>query len=120
MPKDIKSNFMTTIKFSVQGSSVEPYEVTFHFDGNNCHALCTCQAGKNGQLCKHRENVLKGSTSGIVSNNHVEVNQIKQLFKGTLLESKFTQFAEEESQLEMLKKKIATTKKELTRIMNGK
>jgi uncharacterized Zn finger protein len=110
---------METIKFLVQGSSNEPYEVTFYFDGQNMNALCTCQAGQNGQLCKHRLEILDGNNSKIVSPNKADSKKIVTLFKGTPLESKLRQLNEVEKELEFLKKKVELTKKELVKIMRG-
>lgn len=111
---------MQTTKFLVQGSSLEPYEVTFYFEGQNITVSCTCQAGEFGQICKHRINILNDDSSKIVSGNKTEINEVRQKIKGTPLESKLTQLNYEEMQFEMFKKKLATTKKEIAKIMVGK
>lgn len=64
---------METREFLVQGSALEPYKVTFKKVGGNLSAYCTCPAGENGMYCKHRFNILEGSTKGIVSGNEADV-----------------------------------------------
>ena len=49
-----------SIRFLVQGSSAEPYEVTFVKRGENLSASCTCPDGQNRLSCKHRLNILEG------------------------------------------------------------
>ena len=67
---------MEEIFFLVQGSAEEPYKVTFRKTGNNLSAYCTCPAGENGQHSKHRMNILRGITSGIVSGNEAKVQVV--------------------------------------------
>jgi len=111
---------MTTYKFLVQGSSPKPYEVVFYSSENNMSATCNCNAGLNGQTCKHRLNILGGDTNGIISGNENEVKMVLHDFKNTLLEVKLNQLAKEEMELEILKKKITITKKELANVFLGK
>lgn len=110
---------MQTIKFLIQGSSEVPYEVSFYFDGQNMNALCTCQAGQNGQICKHRLDTLNGDTSKIVSDNRSDVKLVLELFRGTPLENKLKQLKDAEKELEIVKKKVEATKKEIAKIMRG-
>ena len=68
---------MSTVSFHVQGSAEEPYNVTFQKRSDtNLSAYCTCPAGKNGQYCKHRINIMAGSTTGIVSGNQQDVEEV--------------------------------------------
>ena len=68
------------MQFLVQGSSAEPYEVTFVQAGKELSASCTCQAGQNGLHCKHRLNILEGSQY----DHDTDVIIIKQLTTKTL------------------------------------
>lgn len=61
---------MHSIDFSVQGSSPEPYTVSFRYDALQLTVSCTCGAGSKKQVCKHRLNLLAGSLQGVVSDNH--------------------------------------------------
>ncbi len=110
---------MQTIIFLIQGGSDEPYEVNFNFDGQNMSASCTCQAGQNGQVCKHRLEILNGVSSKVISNNKTDTKQVADLLKGTPIENKLTQLKEAEKELEAVKKKVDSTKKEVAKIMRG-
>jgi hypothetical protein len=51
-------------EFLVQGSDPLPYKVIFKKDGGDLKATCTCKAGSNGILCKHRLSILDGEKGG--------------------------------------------------------
>jgi hypothetical protein len=104
----------TTIVFHVQGSQPEPYEVVFErLSSQNLRAMCNCQAGDFGIICKHRINILEGNKQGIVSSNKSDVQIVQSWLPGTdvsraLLELRFL-----EAEAERLKKEIAAAKKRL-------
>lgn len=106
---------MTVYRFLIQGSTTEPYETTFYFDGKNLNASCSCAAGNNGQYCKHRTELLKGEIAKIVSKNKSEITNLLQAFKNSPLDLKLQQLKSEEQQLELLKKKVDATKKEVAK-----
>jgi uncharacterized Zn finger protein len=81
---------MEEIRFLVQGSAEEPYNVTFRKSANNLSAYCTCPAGETGQICKHRINILCGITDGIVSENEAKVKVVNLWLKGTDVEVALT------------------------------
>lgn len=78
---------MKEIQFLVQGSSPEPYRVTFSIDGKNLNSFCTCPAGQNGQYCKHRFNLLAGDTRKLVSDNADEVPTVLNWLSGSDVEA---------------------------------
>jgi len=105
---------MNTITFKVQGSAREPYAVSFMRHEDNLTAHCTCPAGGVGQYCKHRLNILKGLTQGIVSGNEAEVATVDEWLKGTDVELALQRLHEAEQDpitapdvLHKLKKKLA-------------
>jgi hypothetical protein len=108
---------MEKIKFLVQGSSEEPYEITFTKSGNNLTALCTCPAGQNGMYCKHRFRILSGSIEGIISKNLDEVSQVNSWLSGSDIEEAINELAEAEMELLNAKKKVSSCKKKLARKM---
>ena len=108
---------MEKIKFLVQGSSDEPYEVIFQKVDSNLTALCTCPAGQNGMYCKHRFRILSGSTEGIVSKNTESVSKVSSWLSGSDIESVIVELAKAEKELIDAKKKVSTCKKKLARIM---
>jgi len=110
---------MKTIKFLVQGSAPEPYELSFRKAGDNIIALCTCTAALNGQHCKHRLSIFRGSTNGIVSGNGDQVALIQSWLPGTEIELLLNQVEEAESSFERAKNNLVTLKKRLARAMYG-
>ena len=106
-----------TIKFLVQGSSVEPYQVEFVKNQDKLNAYCNCPAGNKGTYCKHRINILNGNSEGIVSNNIEEVQIIRSWLINTELEAILLEYKEAEQIAETAKKKLSSVKKKLSKIM---
>ncbi len=71
------------LTFLIKGSAPEPYAVTFGRTGNNLTTSCTCPAGKNGQYCKHRFNLMEGDLSALVSKNTGDIAKLHELILGT-------------------------------------
>jgi len=110
---------MEKIKFLVQGSAPEPYELSFRQSGNNIIALCTCPAAMNGQHCKHRLNILRGISNGIVSGNENQVAHVQSWLPGSDIELLMNQMEEAESTLERAKNNLSALKKRIARTMYG-
>ena len=109
---------MEEIRFEVQCSAEEPYSVMFvRRDPVNLSAYCTCPAGENGQYCKHRFNILAGSTEGIVSGNQEAVNVIASWLPGTDLETALKKVRSLEAEEANIKKALSAAKKELAKSM---
>ena len=108
------------ILFEVQGSAADPYRVTFEKRSNNkLSAYCTCPAGKNGQYCKHRFNILDGSTKEVVSTNTAEVLVVQSWLAGTDVEKCLSKMRALEMEAERVNKALSDAKKELSRSMLG-
>jgi hypothetical protein len=110
---------METIAFLVQGSSDEPYNVTFHKSEKSFSALCTCAAGENGQWCKHRLRILEGSPEGIVCDDDIElvlekISTIAAWLPGTKISEAMVALAKAEHEFEQAKKIITAAKKNLS------
>ncbi|MDD2851601.1 MAG: SWIM zinc finger family protein [Desulfuromonadaceae bacterium] len=101
--------------FFVQGSAQEPYKVSFQKNNNNLTAYCTCPAGENGQYCKHRLNILGGTTDGLVSENIHDVETVISWLSGTDLEIALNEFKFAEYQFDNAKRKLAEAKKRLSK-----
>jgi hypothetical protein len=104
---------MKEIKFKVQGSASEPYDVVFiKRDDGIISAYCSCPAGQNDQYCKHRFNILTGKMDGIVSTNLETVNVVASWLSGTDVETALFKVrglkVEEE---EKIKKALSAAKK---------
>ena len=110
---------METIQFLVQGSADEPYEVTFQKAGHNLSAFCTCAAGHNGQYCKHRFQILEGSTEGIVSGNSGQVPTVVAWLPGTDVAEAMAALAAAEREFDRAKKVVTNAKKNLASAMRS-
>ncbi|MDY6894788.1 MAG: hypothetical protein SVO01_05155 [Thermotogota bacterium] len=107
------------IKFLVQGSASEPYELSFRKSGDNIIALCTCPAALNGLHCKHRLGIFRGSCKGIVSGNENQVALVQSWLPGTDIECLLNLIAEAESTYKNAKSNLAKLNKKLARAMYG-
>lgn len=108
---------MKTIQFLVQGSAKEPYEVRFVLSGDNLSAFCTCPAGKGGQYCKHRFQILEGDPEGVVSGNADEVSTVAGWLPGTDLAAAMALLVEAERRLEREKAAVSEAKKHVALAM---
>jgi hypothetical protein len=109
------------IKFLVQGSEKEFYEVLFDKEGERVTATCSCPAGikgPRGQCCRHRTNILRGNTDGIVSANIQDIKIVQGWIAGSDIEVEVLKLAEGEAELEQAKKKVAAAKKALAKVMS--
>jgi hypothetical protein len=106
---------MDTIRFLVQGSSTEPYKVTFQKHGTNLSAFCTCPAGDNGQYCKHRFSILNGFNDGIVSDNKADVQIVASWLPGTDVDAAMNAVIDAEETYELAKRNLSDTKKRLAK-----
>jgi len=104
-------------EFFVQGSAAEPYRVTFKKESNNLNAYCTCPAGQNGMYCKHRFNILKGNTKGIVSDNQSDVAEVTSWLPGTDVEAAIKEVDLLEAEFARIKKQLSAAKKRVARSM---
>lgn len=106
---------MDIINFLVQGSSNEPYKVTFQKNGSNLSAFCTCPAGDNGQYCKHRFSILGGFHDGIVSGNKEDVEIVVSWLTGTDVEAAMNAVMDAEEKSEQAKRVLSEAKKRLAK-----
>lgn len=106
------------ITFLVQGSGEQAYKVSFLLSDHALNAFCTCQAGQNGTMCKHRLSILTGSTAGILSNNVHEVEVVVAQLPGTPLAKALDQLVAAEIAAERAKVELASAKKAVARAMH--
>jgi hypothetical protein len=52
-----------TINLKARSSTGEPYDVVFCEHDNHLYVLCSCNAGINYTLCKHRIDLIEGDRS---------------------------------------------------------
>jgi uncharacterized Zn finger protein len=110
---------VSEIQFHVQGSSADPYLVTFVRERDSLAAFCTCAAGSIGQYCKHRLALLTGDTSAVVSGNQADEETIRQWLKGSPLEAALEAVNAAERQLAEAKLLVTAAKKRLTEAFRG-
>ena len=110
---------MSEVVFLVQGSTAEPYEVTFIKDGDSLTALCTCPAGQFGNFCKHRISIIDGDGKAIVSDNVDEVTTVIDWLPGTDVAAALTEFRRIEKTVGTSKSEVAAAKRKLARAMNS-
>ena len=103
--------------FLVQGSAQEPYEVSFLKHNDNLNVYCTCPAGALGQFCKHKINILEGSTKAVVSDNTDDAEVVATWLSGSDLETALNTYYEVKSELSKSKKKWSLARKEVARVM---
>jgi hypothetical protein len=108
------------IQFRVQGSSTEPYLVTFIRDVEGLIASCTCAAGSMGQYCKHRLAILAGDATSLVSDNGTDIATVTQWLDGSMLSRALAELEAAEQQLEAAKRAVASAKKRLSQAFSGR
>lgn len=110
---------MEQLHFLVQGSTANPYEVTFIKDGDSLTAICSCPAGEFGNFCKHRISILDGKSTAITSDNAGQVRLVQEWLSGTDVEAALSELRDIEKVAKSDKKAITTAKKKLARAMNS-
>lgn len=108
------------IRFHVQGSSADPYLITFIKDADGLVATCTCPAGAVGQYCKHRLAILAGDASAVVSGNQADAETIVAWLTGTPVSIAMNALSTAEGQLEEAKRAVAAAKKRLSQALAGR
>ena len=112
---------MEYVRFLVQGSESEPYEVTFtRQDNHRLTAFCTCQAGQNGTYCKHRFNLLDGVLTGVVSGNESDLGILASWLPGSTLSECLADLAEAERQRQVADGRVKKAKRKLADAMYGR
>ena len=106
---------MTRIELQVQGSS-DQYTITVtKAEDSKISVTCTCAAGQNFTLCKHRINILQGDTSLLVAGQEDSYKSARQLIEssGIMLEKSRLDvaLAETGKEIAVLKKAMDKLKK---------
>jgi hypothetical protein len=97
--------------FGVKSSSIdEIYTVTFKFEGDLTSINCTCPAGENRMLCKHRLNLIAGDLNAIA--NEQDILAIKEVVN-KIDKNKIAELYTELNQVEKEIKKLNLKQKKL-------
>lgn len=74
---------MDKLIFYVQGSSREPYKVTFWKENSKLRCGCNCTASINGSNCKHKVNLVVGDVTNIVEKeDSSSISDLENLLQG--------------------------------------
>ena len=106
------------IRFLVQGTTPEPYEVSFVKSGGEISASCTCQAARNGKYCEHRLNILEGSQKNIVSDNVSDVVKVLKWLPGTSIHQLMNRVKKCEARVKAANRELSKAKRKLSEVMN--
>ncbi|MBE6442289.1 MAG: hypothetical protein E7022_08200 [Desulfovibrio desulfuricans] len=102
--------------FTVSGDSGHDYELSIGHSEDGMYFRCSCPAGQNGQLCKHRLRILQGDDSAMYytdENTMLLLNNFRSLPEiKSILAKKY----EIEQEQERLKKELNKLKKKMGRI----
>ena len=109
-----------TIVFAVQGSSPEPYRVTFERKHSEVRAFCTCTAGENGLYCKHRMHLLQGVVDQMAAGDLGNLSVLADWLHDSSLGFAVQQLDAVELALEQAKRRVSNARKALSSAMYGK
>lgn len=105
-------------KFSIQGSSEEPYNLEFFITENSFKARCDCPAGLMGTLCKHIIWIIEGEVpSNLVDGDASKIPGISKAFHASKVGEVYQSYKELEKEIEKLKKEMKNRKKQVARML---
>jgi hypothetical protein len=97
-------------EFLVQGSDLSPYKVVFKKNGPDLKASCSCRAGVNRLLCKHRLSILDGDKKAVVSENTNQVIEVASWLAGSNVGDAISEVVALESEKKLIEEKIKRAK----------
>lgn len=106
-----------SIQFLVQGSSDDPYRVTFEVRDGQLKGYCTCPAGDNGQFCKHRINLLYGVVDNVLDLDEQKMALLHSWIPGSEVETALQEIIEAEKEVARANKVLKEAKKNLSKVL---
>jgi hypothetical protein len=94
---------------AVSQSTGEQYEITAMLDDGVFTMECSCQAGSNGMMCKHRQAILDGKTP--------EALEVQQWFTNSKAHAVADAIKGMEAEAERIKRALKASKAQLGRMM---
>jgi DNA polymerase-3 subunit epsilon len=94
---DLESPVNDSLHFNVEGSTGNIYEIVAWRARSHFHMTCTCEAGKNGFFCKHRDALLNGIVDHLLSGNTADVARLVGMMSGTEAEQLFVSIQKREN-----------------------
>ena len=108
------------LRLLVQGSEPDPYTVEVRRSGADLTLSCTCSAGQNNQLWKHRTRLLSGSNEGLIQiSDQLKVTTLTEWLEGSTLEEPFHELVEAEAALEEATRRRKAVRRKFGRLIEG-
>ena len=108
------------LRLLVQGSEPDPYTVEVRHSGADLTLSCTCPAGQNNQLCKHRTRLLSGSHEGLIQiSDQLKIATLTEWLEGSTLEEPFRELVEAEAALEEATRRRKAVRRKFGRLIEG-
>lgn len=109
---------MQQLKFAVEGSQGDIYNIVFTRTDNNLSATCTCAAGMSGQSCKHRFALMNGDVSSLISGNEDDVSRLPSMIQDTDVARLYHEYLDAERASAELAAQLKRIKKALAKAMH--
>lgn len=104
------------LMFEVEGSSGDLYSIEVSRGSRGPLIDCNCQAGQNGQYCKHRFALLEGDTSKLLS-GHEDIPALLTMVQNTELSATIARMRQLEAEAARIKAELSKAKKAVARAM---
>ncbi|MDD4616576.1 MAG: hypothetical protein PHW76_05600 [Alphaproteobacteria bacterium] len=105
------------LKFIVQGSEGEEYDVNFKRIGDRLTATCSCVSGKMKRgFCKHRLDLMFGDFTNLVDPNFDDLESLPDLLEGTTAAPHFQALRDTYGKLHEANAQLAEAKKGVKKI----
>ena len=101
----------------VQGDSGSTYAVSFVEGRKGLAMHCSCPAGFNGQICKHRRRLLNGDVTQVIQAGEKAKELLQQIARNPLILSIMEHELAVEKQIAALKREASRLKKQFGRVL---
>lgn len=108
---------MSSYIFQYVSPAPTPYEVVVVHENDVVTLTCTCDAGLQGDLCKHRLNLLAGSREGILSDNAAEAKRIPTLVEQSNLAGLLREWQDAQKQAALAEQRANEIKKRIAALL---
>ncbi len=93
------------IEFVMEGSAGDEYVVTASLSGGRVALHCNCPGGQRGGKCHHRDELLNGDVSALLSDNADDLQRVIEAYKATSLPKIKQEIDMLDAQIEDIKKR---------------
>ena len=108
------------LHFAVLSSDgVTLYDVEAYATADGVRFSCTCKAGQNGMVCKHRTMLAVGDCSRLVGGEATQIAVLQAMLEPSNMLKAFRQLHELEGMAEEIKAATTTLKRDLAIAMHG-